>query len=302
MHIISNIVAFLPGMYVLRHPQGGLPPISVARAAGAPERDGKLEWLATPGTQGTTLRDGADCIVILVTEAAVDLLVTAYLAYPGAAMPTLRVDRIALDAVPAAPASRQIVIGPRGISIIAHIERTGDVVGGDGERVGDPATNLRLEGFQLMWPDQPAGVELGYSIAVEGLGALPLVKTGAFCGTRGEARRITEVTFALSGPQAAHYALVGTAHFSGGFQVALSSGMAVSGPSGLEHLTALNLRAVPDTAGAQAPANPWDASGKTKVFKTKAAATTPVVKKRAATPAAKSLKASATQSKENSDV
>ncbi|MGZ8304590.1 MAG: hypothetical protein ACXW2U_18850 [Telluria sp.] len=293
MHITSSTIQLKPGMYILRHPKGGQAPISVTRAPGSAAADGKLEVISTPGTHGTLLRSGADCIVMHVSEAPVDLLVSAFLAHAGAAVPALKIDQVGLDPAPsalpaqatqvqapAAKAARQIQVSDKGVSIIGHIERTGDVVVSDGQRLGDPSTTLRLEGFQVMWPDRPAGVDLAYGIAVEGIGATPVVQTGKFCGTRGKALRITEVTFALVGPEARQFALEGTAHFTGGFAMPIVSGMAASGPSGLEHLTALSLRTVPAKA-ARKPANPWDESAQTKVFKSKtpAAAKAPAAKK-----------------------
>ena len=304
MNIISSTILLKPGMYILRHPQGGQAPISVSRAPGGRGSQGKLESVATPATQGSILRDGGDCIVMHVSGAPVEILVSAFLPHAGATVPALKIDQVGLTqpagglpptpAVPAAAAKpaapRPIQIADKGVSIIGHIERTGDAVVGEGATLGSPATTLRLEGFQVMWPDRPQGVDLAYGIAVEGMGATPVVQTGKFVGTRGKALRITEVTFALVGPQARAFALEGTAYFTGGFQMPLVSGMAVSGPSGLEHLTALKLRVVPSMPTAKL-ANPWDESPKTKVFKSKAPAA-------AKTPAGKAVGASAAKAKQ----
>ena len=135
-----------------------------------------------------------------------------------------------------------------------------------------------------MWPDRPAGVDLAYNISVEGFGATPVVKTGKFCGTRGEARRITEVTFTLIVPAAENFKLDGLASFSGGFQIPVESGIPLGGPSGIEHLTAISLRPVLDAA---AQKNPWNDTAKTKVFKAKAAVPKKVESKKADTRAAK---------------
>lgn len=268
MHITNSVLILQPGMYVLRHPKSGLPPLSVARApASSPAHQGRLELLSTPRTHGSILRDGSDCIVMHVSGAPVELLVSAFLTQAGATVPVLKVDRIGLDADVPAAAGRPIVVGGQGISLVGHIERTGDVVAGAEERLGDPASTLRIEGFQVEWPDRPPGVDLAYSIAVEGVGALPMVSSGSFCGTRAQARRITEVTFVLTGPHAAQYELEGTACFTGGFTIPLKTGMPASGPSGLEHLTSLCVlarKARPDTKPAS---NPWDESATTKIFK-----------------------------------
>ena len=280
MEIKNSIVTLQPGMYILRHPKGGAAPLSVSRAPDSGASGGKLATIATQKTNGTVLRDGADCIVMHITEAPVDILVTAFLPDARAATPALKIDQIGLDAeaappifaAPAAstPRTGNIEISDKGISIIGHIERTGDVLAGEGQRVGQPASDLRLEGFQVMWPDRPEGVDLAYSVALEGIGVTPIVSTGTFCGSKGEARRITEVTFALIGSGADKFSLEGTAYFSGGFQVPVSSGMALSGPSGLEHLTALVLSTAPAAAvpAKRKTKNPWDESPQTKVFKT----------------------------------
>lgn len=297
MKITTTTVVLKPGMYILRHPKAGLPALTVTRTPESAANNGKLETLFTPNTHGWILRDGADCIVMHISEAPVELAVSTNLSAGATVVPSLRLDEIALDpatpapapvpapvraaaapaAKPAGAAPRQVEIGNKGISIIAHVELTGDVVASEGVAVGDPARGLRVEGFQVMWPDRPAGVDLAYRTSVEGLGQMPAVSTGKFCGTRGQARRITELSFTLIGPEAANYALEGTAWFTGGFQLPVSSGATLGGPSGLEHLTALSLKAVPSSAsigtgtGTGTADNPWAESAATKVFRATAA-------------------------------
>lgn len=263
--------------------------MTISRAPGAPEHCGRLEALWTPGTQGATLRDGSDCIVMHVQDAPAELLISAFLPHVGATVPTLRVDKIGLDeprmaavapqaqlsqaqlpqVAPATP--RPIQINDEGLSLIGHIERIGDAVAGEGQYLGDPAAGLRIEGFQAMWPDHPKDVDLAYCVTLEGLGATPTATTGQFCGSKGESRRVTEVTFTLVGANAHKFELEGVAHFSGGFTVPITSGLAASGPSGLEHLTALKLNVGLAQPGKQAVQNPWDQSPRTKVFKAKTA-------------------------------
>lgn len=284
MEMKSSLVTLKPGMYILRHPKGGLPPLSISRAPGG---NGQFEVLATPRTQGSILRDGSDCIVMRVFDAPIEVLVTAYVEHAGVAAPALRVDQIGLDAAPsaaaqqAAPANgaKPIVINGTGISVIGHIERTGDIVASEGQQLGQAGSNLRLEGFQVMWPDKPAGLDLTYGLTLEGGEATPMVSVGQFCGTRNKARRITEVTFSLAGAQAQQYQLDGLAHFSGGFQTPIVSGLTISGPSGLEHLTSISLRAIAAVDTPQHKHNPWDASPRTQVFKAPSkVAKTPAVK------------------------
>lgn len=281
MPTTSIIVKLEPGMYILRHPKGQLAPLGVSRAPGG---NGQMSSLSTEHTHGTLLRDGSDCIVVHVTVAPVELLVTAFLAQPTDPVPALRIDQIALDAPapaallptpaaqatkaaqPVSPAKGPITIGPHGITLIGHIERNGDQVAAPGQTLGDPAQPLRLEGFQIMWPDRPADVDLACGVMIEGHGQLAAVNTGKFCGSRNAAGRITELSLTLTGAGAARFQLDGTAYFSGGFQAPVVSGAPLSGPSGFEHLTALCLRAVPATAP-QAKTNLWTESSRTKIFK-----------------------------------
>ncbi|MDQ1813420.1 hypothetical protein RBA41_08900 [Massilia sp. CCM 9210] len=285
MEITGSTVTLQPGMYILRHPTGNKAALSIARAPGDGATQGKMELLSTAGTHGSVLRDGADCIVLHISEAPVTLLVSAFLENKDSPVPALRVDQIALErasvpplrrapgavlSTPADPGAAAIAISPQGMTLIGHIERDGDVMAAPGAVLGDPDSLLRLEGFQVMWPDRPHGVDLAYSIAVEGGGVLPMVKSGKFCGTRNEARRIIEVSFALIGPAASQWHLEGTAYFSGGYQAPVHSAVPLSGPSGLEHLTAITLHARPGQAAAS-ERNPWLESATTKVFKATAA-------------------------------
>lgn len=266
--------------------------MTVSRAPGNPEHNGRIEAIWTKGTMGATLRDGSDCIVMHVQDAAAELLVSAFVAQAGAAAPALRIDKIGLDepdlqaapsapaasfapaaaptAVPAPrPADQPIRISNEGVSLIGHIERVGDAVASEGQYLGDPASGLRVEGFQAMWPNHPKEVDLAYSVTLEGLGATQTVTTGQFCGSKGESRRVTEVTFTLVGANAHKFELEGVAHFSGGFSVPITSGLPASGPSGLEHLTALKLGVAIALPGRQPAPNPWDQSPRTKVFTAK---------------------------------
>nr|WP_315472197.1 hypothetical protein [uncultured Undibacterium sp.] len=272
MYIKNSLLRLQPGIHILRHPKGGAP-LTVSRSIGNAICTGELEIISTEKTQGSILRDGSDCIVLLVKRAPVEMLISAYLASAEELMPTLRVDMVSLDpeaSASVAPSSEAkpatFNISEKGISLIGHIENVGDVAVSDGALLGDPSKQFRLEGFQVMWPDKPAKVDISCQVSVEGVGDLPSVNVGNFCGTRGEARRITDVTFSLVGTDAAKFQLLGTAHFSGGFQVPISSGLTLSGPSGFEHLACLSLQVVvasKKTAGTSA----WLDSSKTKTFK-----------------------------------
>jgi hypothetical protein len=272
MHIKNSILRLQPGIHILRHPKSGAP-LTVSRSIDNAICLGELEILSTEKTRGSILRNGSDCIVLLVKNAPVEMLVTAYLTSAEEVVPSIRVDTVSLDpenkvspAEATIAKSEPLSLSETGVSLIGHVENTGDLVVSNGALLGDPSKQFRLEGFQIMWPDKPAGVDINCFVSVEGVGELPSVNTGNFCGTRGEARRITEVTFSLVGVDAAKFELIGTAHFSGGFQMPISSGLTLSGPSGFEHLACLSLQVVV-TGEKRSSVNAWLDSPKTKVFK-----------------------------------
>jgi hypothetical protein len=268
----NSLVTLQPGIYIIRHPGGSACALSVTRGPSGP---GKHEILSTPRTQGTLLRDGSDCIVMRVFGGPIELLVTAFVSPVGGPAPTLRIDQIGLDPEPIAPlvqqdslpSSKIIEISERGLSIIGHIQAIGDAVAGAGETIGQPGSHSRLEGFQLMWPDKPEGLDVVYGVTIEGGETTPMMTLGQYCGTRNMARRITEATFGLTGPKSNQHELQGFAHFSGGFVTPIVAGIGLSGPSGSEHLTALSLSVVPTTNPKNAKVNPWSDSARTKVFK-----------------------------------
>jgi hypothetical protein len=266
MMISTSVILLQPGMYILRHPGAGMPALSVATT---PNSTGKIDTLIADPGHGMTLKDNTDCIVMRVGDAPAELLIAAFSAdaADAAITPTIKIDRIALLPLPDQIASPVIGSAARqnAFSILGHVERQGDVVVQDGELLGNPAANLRLEGIQVIWADKPEGVDLAYGVLVEGGAAVQVERTGGFTGTRREGRRIVEATFALIGPNASNYGLEGNAYFSGGFQLPVKSGVPLAGPSGLEHLSGLTLRVV--TRANIASPNLWDESVRTRVFK-----------------------------------
>lgn len=285
VNVSTSIVSLQPGLYLIRHPGIGLPPVTLSRS---PFGAGSVKSLSTDASGEMVLRGPSDCVVVHICDAPANLLVAAYGGVPGVAPPSLRIDRVALDqaappaalAAPApapAPAQVSVAVERDGLLLVAHIERTGDVVAVPGELLGSMEGMKRVEGFQVEWVGRPEGVDVAYATEVEGHGRMPVVTTGHFSGTRQSARRVTGVVFNLVGPKAGSYMLEGTAYFSGGFAMpisAASQGMTISGPSGSEHLIGLRIEALPKPASKRAAPRKgvWDDAEKTKVFSAKTAA------------------------------
>jgi hypothetical protein len=229
------------------------------------------------------LRNSSVCIVILVADAEVEMLVSAFVPDSQTVAPSLRVDRVDLGdkslglnvspkldhSAQQAVSSPSFDIAASGISLIGHVELSGDMLASPGMVLGEASSNLRLEGFQIVWPNMPDGVDIAYRVGVEGMGQFPTVTTGSFCGTRGEARRINEINISLTGKNAKKFNLEGVAFFSGGFKVPLAGGINISGPSGLEHLVALQLAVRGAVNKKTTQVNPWSEQTKTTVLNKK---------------------------------
>ncbi|MBX9899797.1 MAG: hypothetical protein K2Y28_03350 [Burkholderiaceae bacterium] len=292
MQVTNTILTLKPGLHLLRYPKNETASFVVAQAPGG---SGQMQTLFTEGTQGNLLRNGSDCIVILVTNGSINLLISAILLDGISAIPSVRVDQVALEDNQTGPnqigkqnlvadkktlsSPKPFEVCPEGISIIGHIEAKGDVLAHPMEILGDVHSNLRLEGFQIVWPNKPKGIELNYSANLESFGLLPLVDIGTYCGTRGEARRINEVFFSLSGDNASQFALTGSAYFSGGFEIPIANNLRINGPSGLEHLIGLRLAIEPRGVTKKTKSNRWEDANTTTILKNDTAGSKKATKK-----------------------
>lgn len=297
MNITNTILTLKPGIHILRHPKGETATFVIARAPGG---DGKMQSLYTPNTNGNVLSNGSDCIVLLVTESDIQLMINSILEAGQTSIPRLRVDQVTLDEdqlhaaiigsgetqtipeIAKSPQPRTFNVSATGISLIGHIETIGDVLASPLGILGNPNNSLRLEGFQIVWPDKPIGVEITYSVGIEGLGLMPPSNIGSFAGTRGEARRINEIVIGLTGENLNDLSLSGTAYFSGGFEAPIANNLRISGPSGLEHLVALELNVASKLVD-KIKLNPWQNETSTKTFKNENGSNKKLIKKDAAT-------------------
>lgn len=151
------------------------------------------------------------------------------------------------------------------ITHLGHIERSGDVSVA-GEWLGNPASQHRLEGFALKCENMPQGLNLAYSCR-SGPGAEPQIGlAGQFVGTRRQAKPITAVAFVLSGPRANEFELSGNVAFAGQPPLAIVPGQELSGPSGTEHLVALQLVITPKASQVVPPASPWNDAAAVRTF------------------------------------
>ncbi|NYS60342.1 hypothetical protein [Vreelandella salicampi] len=124
------------------------------------------------------------------------------------------------------------------LTLKGHIERRGDITVNDGEWLGDPSSQARLEGFAIDCAELPQGVQL---IAGGKVGQkTQQVNANEFFGTRQKATPITQLAICLSSPNTDHLTLKGEAAFSDGSRRPLGSPKAVTGSAG-SHLVAVRL-------------------------------------------------------------
>lgn len=218
---------------------------------------------APAGVAGAT--EGAAAALESGTDLAAFAPVGARVPGAVAAQAVSAVPAAVSAAVSAAPAAAAAQAAPH-ITHVGHVEYKGDVSVTD-TWLGNPVSTHRLEGFALTWEDMPKGVNLAYSCR-NGAGAEPHIGlNGQFVGTRRQAKPITAVAFVLSGPRAHEFELSGYVAFAGLPPFAIVPGQELSGPSGAEHLVALQLVITPKEPQVVPPASPWANSAAARTFR-----------------------------------
>lgn len=294
----SRVLPLEAGMYIVRYasdlPAGQEVFITLQQA---PLGKGSVDFFPAEGVSRNTLAKLGDCVIVRVKGDVGALLVTEYhMVVNGVRTINLRVDRIDTSAaimqetqkpvanafppaqpVPVAPRTAQPSLqapanGAARLSAVplrleGHIERRGDVSAENGWWLGAPDSAARLEGFTIHWPNKPEGVDLAYSCQVLG-GRQPAAMSGNFIGTRRRAAGITAVTFGLIGPKQKNFQLDGQVVFSGTPPQAILNGQELSGPTGQEHLVAIQVSVSPKSE-AHAPryTSPWEDPAITQIYR-----------------------------------
>lgn len=224
-----------PGIYVFRLPIGSPSNLRLIRLPDGGEPTAQIQSLTN---NGTLLQSPSDYIVMQILGASARIGVEDVNNDVHCSAHRVFVERI--DRIPTQPVQPAFAVPHTGVSIIGHISNTGDQVALPGGMMGNTHATASITGLQLVWPDRPVGVDIAYRLKLEGQQQLSFVTSGNFCGSRMPDMRATAVEFELVGEGHDDYVLVGTAFFSGGFQVPIDLGIK-EGPSGLEHLSALKL-------------------------------------------------------------
>jgi hypothetical protein len=129
------------------------------------------------------------------------------------------------------------------ISVLAHVSHRGDITAKQGEWICGPDLPIAIEGIQITWHDQPAGVELSYAVKTGGRDPQRLESaTGGFAGTRGCSAPLVGLQIGLSGPRADRYELRCDALFLAAHVMSRKGQtLTLLGPTGLEPLVGIRI-------------------------------------------------------------
>jgi hypothetical protein len=273
LNLSSRIAVLDLGMYIFRYavPTGEQHKKSCISLHQSPLGKGGVDFFPGEGISRNTLTTPGDCVVVRVKGAQAGVLITEFHPHNESNRIHLRIDKIDTSAPAPIPAeSCEPLANPATyqIEFVGHIESRGDVTAPSGW-LGNPDSSYRLEGFCANWVKPPEGVDLAY-LCRTGKGTEPHVGlAGTYIGSRRQAKPITSVAFALSGPNAADHELTGQVVFAGSPPLAISPGKELSGPNGTEQLVAIRVVVTPRAAQASSPASPWSDPATAQIFLSK---------------------------------
>lgn len=257
----TRLLTLEPGMYIVRYAsQDTAEEPCLISLQPAPIGKSSVDFFPGETVVRNTLSRLGDTLIVRVKNGAGTLLITEY---QRADLPVrqvdLRVDRIdtSVDIIRSeqqrsAPvvASKALEVAARAerhgspvvLKLIGHVQAQGDVTAS--EWVGNVEQEARLEGFAIVWPNKPQGVDVAYSCKVADV-LQPAVLSGNFSGSRGKRAPITAVAMALVGPRRAEYVLDAQAVFAGCPPQDLVDGQEVTAQQGQAKLVALHVSITP---------------------------------------------------------
>ncbi|WP_288404814.1 cell wall-binding repeat 2 family protein [uncultured Pseudomonas sp.] len=256
----TRLLTLEPGMYILRYasPDSAEEPCLISLQP-APIGKSSVDFFPGETVVRNTLSRLGDTLIVRVKNGAGTLLITEY---QRADLPVrkvdLRVDRINTSVDIIRPEQQQAPVvasqalesaarverhgSPLLLELLGHVQAQGDITAY--EWVGNTDQEARLEGFAIVWPNKPQGVDIAYSCKVADV-LQPAVLSGNFSGSRGKRAPITAVAMALVGPRRAEYVLDAQAVFAGCDPQDLVDGQEVTAQQGQAKLVALHVLITP---------------------------------------------------------
>ncbi|MEH3021918.1 MAG: cell wall-binding repeat 2 family protein [Pseudomonas oryzihabitans] len=257
----TRLLTLEPGMYIVRYAsQDSAEEPCLISLQPAPIGKSSVDFFPGETVVRNTLSRLGDTLIVRVKNGAGTLLITEY---QRADLPVrqvdLRVDRIdtSADIIRTGPQRSAPVVADKALAaaarterhgnpvvlkLVGHVQAQGDVTAS--EWVGDVEQEARLEGFAIVWPNKPQGVDIAYSCKVADV-LQPAVLSGQFSGSRGKRAPITAVAMALVGPRRTEYVLDAQAVFAGCPPQDLVDGQEVTAQQGQAKLVALHVSITP---------------------------------------------------------
>ena len=209
MSLPSGLFCFVnEGMHVR---QDGMPGVRVS-----PPPSGAQNVEITGFRPDGWLNADGDAALVRVRKGPAQVLVTIYqLPNMPDSAPKLQVRQLlGAGDMPASGAAAAELLARS--DMVAHIQSRGDVGAAFGAWLGEPGSNLWIEGFALNAPKGIDPKDLSYQ-ALLGRGWFsPWAESGEYCGSRGMALPLLGLQVRLSGAAAEQYELRCSASFVGG--------------------------------------------------------------------------------------
>lgn len=271
IHVRTALKVLSPGMYTVRHlgtqtssASASQLSIPLALSQAPIQTDGDIEFICPDGITHQTLATSGDYLLLNIKGGDAVLAASKY-------APRALVDKVdihwRIEPLSQHESARQSHRSPQPrrlhsnrtaeasstqrtesastmplMQVSGHAERHGDIHAAAGEWLGDPESQIRLEGLRILWQNAPAGVEL-----IAGCKAgqhTQQVKNGDFLGTRQQATPIRQLAVCLTGPNADNYILSGEAAFTDGSRQPLGDSRAVRGNAN-SYLVAMKVSITP---------------------------------------------------------
>ncbi|MDE2515188.1 MAG: hypothetical protein KGL12_04085 [Rhodospirillales bacterium] len=231
LRVSGHLMTLEDGTFCVFQPAGsagmdvasGLPSVRVSLPPGSASRPEAVTISALE--EDGWLHGVGSAVLVQIDGGPAQVLVTIYQAQNAKADAAPRLQVLRLSPEPAAPPAPPVgapapaqsgVVLPEDHSMMAHIQRSGDVSGRLGEWMGTPGSGNWIEGFAIAAPPGIAAEEVEYQALLGRDWLSPWVTAGKFCGSRGMALPLLGIGVRLKGKTAAEYTCSYSAHFVDG--------------------------------------------------------------------------------------
>lgn len=179
LKILSRIAVLEPGLYIFRYVADSASQSCVSLHQ-APLGRGSVDFFPGEGVTRNTLSATGDCVIARVKSATSSVLIVEY--HPTSAETgsiDLQIERIETAPKPShsqtvtsnnvlSPDDQPSACTGMPLTLLGHVERRGDVTVSEGQWLGDPQGNQRIEGFCVTGNELPDGLLLALELRAAG--------------------------------------------------------------------------------------------------------------------------------------